>query len=64
MKKIKLVFPTVTLMSDFIVTYQVSNVDACSNECILSGELREDLIVIACTKYEAEIKKQYQFSPF
>ena len=63
MKKTKLVFPTITLMADFILTYQINSVDACTYERTLSGVLSENLIVIACTNYEAVIKKQHQLSP-
>jgi hypothetical protein len=53
MKQALLIFPDVKTMSEFILLHTVSNVEANTAHCSLSGLFTDEYIVIAETQYGA-----------
>jgi hypothetical protein len=56
MKQVVLFFPDNIKLSEFILTQRVSGIETKSSEASLKGVLTDDQIVVACTKYEAELQ--------
>lgn len=55
MRKVSLVFPDSSTLTDFIFTYKIHRAEVASAERKLTAVLSEEQIVVACTVYEAEL---------
>ncbi len=56
MKRVDLIFPDTTSLAEFLLTYKPASTNVSSAQRTLSGDLSDDLIAIACTKFGAELK--------
>lgn len=59
MKRVVLVFPDATKMTEFLLTCRIAGAEINSIENSLSGILSEQQIQTACETYEARIKLSY-----
>ena len=57
MKRVILIFPDAFRLSRFVLQYKPANTEVNSLELSLTTFLTEDLIVIACTRFHAQLKK-------
>ena len=57
MRKVRLIFPDVLNMVDFILANPMKNAHVISNDCVLTAEINDEEIVAACTTYKAVLDK-------
>jgi hypothetical protein len=56
MRKVTLIFPHTGAMADFLITHKIARAEVNSSQRSVAVTLNEDLIVVACSRYNAEIK--------
>lgn len=64
MRKVILIFPDVTSISEFLLTYKVSRAIVDSSEKKLKGIMPEKHLNIACREYGAKIKESIAIKCF
>ena len=57
MRKVILLFPDITSLSEFILTYKVSRVIISTTDKMLRGTISEQHLHIACKQYGAKVKE-------
>jgi hypothetical protein len=57
MQKVILQFPNATNLSAFILQYGLKQPQVNWNDYTLKGSFAEDIIIAACTSYDARLKK-------
>lgn len=62
MSSVLLVFPDIMCIADFVIKYEVGNVEINSLEHTISGLLPDKLIMLACAEYGAYLKAELSFS--
>ncbi len=53
MKEVKLIFPNIELMTRFVFDYEIGHAIVNCKEPSLEGSLSDELIDMACSKYQA-----------
>jgi len=64
MRKVILIFPDVTSISEFLLTYKVSRAIVDSTEKKLKGIMSDKHLSIACRQYGAKIKESIAIKCF
>jgi hypothetical protein len=64
MRKVILIFPDVTSIAEFVLTYRISKVIIDSSEKKLQGTLHEKHLAIACKEFKAKIRESIAVKHF